>query len=165
MLIGVGRRSGEVSEATETLDLRDLRGEASTFLRNMHGLNMSIVQQLSPILESRQGIDLRLYYILHCIHNGAVHPGAIAQEMRLPNSLVTKHLDQLAEKKLLERSIDPHDSRRIRVSLTDQGLAIMYGSDDILAGLVRERLARIPVERRSAFLATLVELAGHTEKK
>ncbi len=156
---------GEVSEATELSDRQDLRGEASTFLRNMHGLNMSIVQQLSPFLESRQGIDLRLYYILHCIHNGAVHPGAIAQEMRLPNSLVTKHLDQLADRRLLERNIDPHDSRRIRVNLTAEGLAIMNGSDDILAGLVRERLARIPAERRAVFLATLVELAGHTEKK
>ncbi len=76
-------------------DRPDLAAEVSTFLRNMHGLNMSIVQQLSPILEDRQGIDLRLYYILHAIDNGAVHPGAIAQAMKLPNSLVTKHLDSL----------------------------------------------------------------------
>jgi DNA-binding MarR family transcriptional regulator len=126
---------------------------------------MSIVQQLSPILEDRQGIDLRLYYILHAIDNGAVHPGAIAQAMKLPNSLVTKHLDQLAERELLERSIDSQDSRRIRISLTKKGTAMMNSSDDILSALVGVRLSRISDDRRASFLATLVELAADPDQK
>lgn len=147
------------------IDRPDPNSEVSTFLRNLHGLNMSIVQQLSPILEQKQGIDLRLYYILHAIDNGAVHPGAIAQVMKLPNSLVTKHLDQLAQKSLLERSIDSEDSRRIRISLTKKGVELMNGSDNILAGMVGQRLARIPNDKRAIFLETLVALAGDTEKK
>jgi len=123
------------------------------------------VQQLSPVLEEKQGIDLRLYYILHAIDNGAVHPGAIAQVMKLPNSLVTKHLDQLAQKLLLERSIDAEDSRRIRISLTKKGVELMNSSDNILAGMVGQRLARIPNDRRAIFIETLVALAGDPEKK
>ena len=146
-------------------DRPDPNSEVSTFLRNLHWLNMSIVQQLSPVLEEKQGIDLRLYYILHAIDNGAVHPGAIAQVMKLPNSLVTKHLDQLAQKSLLERSIDAEDSRRIRISLTKKGIELMNSSDDILRGMVGQRLARIPNDRRAIFLETLVALAGDTEKK
>ena len=126
---------------------------------------MSIVQQLSPILEEKQGIDLRLYYILHAIDNGAVHPGAIAQVMKRPNSLVTKHLDQLAQKSLLERSIDSEDSRRIRISLTKKGVDLMNGSDDILAAMVERLLARIPDDRRAIFIDTMIALAGDTEKK
>jgi DNA-binding MarR family transcriptional regulator len=137
----------------------------STFLRGLHALNMSIVQQLSPVLEEKQGIDLRLYYILHAIDNGAVHPGAIAQAMKLPNSLVTKHLDQLAQKSLLERSIDSEDSRRIRISLTKKGIDLMNGSDNILAVMVSERLARVADDQRRNFIATLGALAGDTEKK
>jgi DNA-binding MarR family transcriptional regulator len=144
---------------------QDPGSEVSTFLRHLHGLNMSIVQQLSPILEGKQGIDLRLYYILHAIDNGAVHPGAIAQVMKLPNSLVTKHLDQLAQKSLLERSIDSEDSRRIRISLTKRGVDLMNGSDHLLAEMVEQRLARIPDDQRKNFLATLVALAGDTEHK
>jgi len=143
----------------------DPNSEVSTFLRNMHGLNMSIVQQLSPVLEEKQGIDLRLYYILHAIDNGAVHPGAIAQAMKLPNSLVTKHLDQLAQKSLLERSIDSEDSRRIRISLTKKGIELMNSSDRILAGMVERRLVRIPADQRAIFISTLVSLAGDTETK
>jgi DNA-binding MarR family transcriptional regulator len=143
----------------------DPNSEISTFLRSLHGLNMSIVQQLSPVLEEKQGIDLRLYYILHAIDNGAVHPGAIAQAMKLPNSLVTKHLDQLAQKSLLERSIDSEDSRRIRISLTKKGIDLMNGADNILGGMVGQRLARIADDRRAIFLDTLVALAGDTERK
>jgi DNA-binding MarR family transcriptional regulator len=131
----------------------------------MHGLNMSIVLELSPVLEQQQGIDLRLYYILHTIDNGAIHPGAIAQEMKLPNSLVTKHLDQLAQKDFLERSIDSQDSRRIRISLTEKGRAIMNSADSVLTEMVGRRLARISDERRASFIATLVELAGESERK
>lgn len=154
-----------VSPSSNIAERPDPNSEASTFLRNLHGLNMSIVQQLSPILEDKQGIDLRLYYILHAIDNGAVHPGAIAQVMKLPNSLVTKHLDQLAQKSLLERSIDSEDSRRIRISLTKKGVELMNGSDNILAGMVGQRLARIADEKRAIFIETLVALAGDTEKK
>ncbi len=154
-----------MTATTIDIDRPDLAAEVSTFLRNLHGLNMSIVQQLSPILEDRQGIDLRLYYILHAIDNGAVHPGAIAQVMKLPNSLVTKHLDQLSDRELLERSIDSQDSRRIRISLTKKGKALMDASDEILSGLVGVRLARIADDRRASFLATLVELVADPDQK
>ena len=154
-----------MSAPIQKSDRPDPNSEVSTFLRNLHGLNMSIVQQLSPILEEKQGIDLRLYYILHAIDNGAVHPGAIAQVMKLPNSLVTKHLDQLAQKDLLERSIDSEDSRRIRISLTKKGVDLMNGSDAILTAMVERRLNRIPDDKRAIFIETLVALAGDTEKK
>jgi len=154
-----------VSPSNQITERPDPNSEVSTFLRNLHGLNMSIVQQLSPVLEEKQGIDLRLYYILHAIDNGAVHPGAIAQAMKLPNSLVTKHLDQLAQKSLLERSIDSEDSRRIRISLTKKGIDLMNGSDAILSEMVERRLTRIPDDRRAIFIDTLVALAGDTGKK
>ena len=154
-----------MSPSNQITERPDPNSEVSTFLRNLHGLNMSIVQQLSPVLEEKQGIDLRLYYILHAIDNGAVHPGAIAQAMKLPNSLVTKHLDQLAQKSLLERSIDSEDSRRIRISLTKKGVDLMNGSDNILTAMVERRLARIPDDRRAIFIDTMIALAGDTEKK
>jgi MarR family transcriptional regulator, organic hydroperoxide resistance regulator len=154
-----------VSTSNQTNDRPDLAGEVSTFLRHLHGLNMSIVQQLSPVLEQKQGIDLRLYYFLHAIDNGAVHPGAIAQVMKLPNSLVTKHLDQLSQKAFIERHIDAQDSRRIRISLTKAGKDMMDGSDAILSGMVGRRLARIPETQRASFIATLVALAGDSEQK
>ena len=130
----------------------------------MYSLNLSIVQQLSPILDDRHGIDLRLYFILHGIDQGNVFPGGIAQAMGIPNSLVTKHLDQLAQKGLVERGIDPEDSRRVRVRLTEKGVEVMHGADGILAEQVGNRLSKVPAERRAEFLATLVDLVGESAK-
>lgn len=154
-----------MSAPIKTIQQPDLAAEVSIFLRHLHELNMSIVQQLSPILEERQGIDLRLYFIMHHIDSGTVHPGAIAQVMKLPNSLITKHLDQLAAKDLLQRSIDAHDSRRILISLTKKGVALMNAADGILSELVGRRLALIENEQRASFLTTLVALAGDSEKE
>ena len=154
-----------MSAPIQTTDRQDLAAEVSTFLRHLHGLNMGIAQQLSPILEERLGIDLRLYYILHTIDSGSVHPGAIAQVMKLPNSLITKHLDQLAGKELLERSIDAQDSRRILIKMTQKGAELMRAADGMLVELVGRRLARIPDDQRAGFIATLVALAGDSEKK
>jgi DNA-binding MarR family transcriptional regulator len=134
-------------------------GEIATFLHNLHALNVSITQRLSPILEEMVGIDVRLYLILHSIEDGSVYPGAIAQAIHLPNSLVTKHLDQLTKRKLLVRQLDPQDCRRIRVSLTEEGISAVRAADEILTDLVSRRLARLSEEQRRAFLATLVILA------
>ena len=125
----------------------------------MYSLNLSIVQHLTPMLEQQQGIDMRLYFILHGVDQGKIYPGAIAQSMGLPNSLVTKHLDQLAQKGLLERSMDSEDSRRVRVRLTEKGLEVMKAADAVLAEQVGERLGRVSDQRRADFLATLVDLA------
>ena len=136
-----------------------LASEVTVFLKNMYDLNLSIIQELRPILEKQQGIDLRLYFIMHTIDQGAVNPGAIAQEIRLQNSLVPKHLDQLAQKSLLERSIDPADSRRVLVRLTAKGREAMNAADAILAEQVGKRLVKVSPKHRADFLATLVELA------
>lgn len=143
---------------TELTGSPRLGSEVTVFLRNMYSLNLSIGQQLSPILNQRHGIDLRLHFILHAIDQGRVHPGAIAQSMGLPNSLITKHLDQLGHMGMLERAIDPADSRRIRVRLTEKGTEVMKDADQILAEQVGARLAKLPAERRADFLSALVDL-------
>jgi DNA-binding MarR family transcriptional regulator len=133
--------------------------EISRFLRSLYELHMSIGQQLSPLLEDRLGIDMRLHFILRIIAGGVVNPGAIAVAIKLPNSLVTKHLDQLSQKNLLHRTIDRDDSRRICVTLTDRGIDVLREADAILTETVGSRLGRLPGERRAQFVATLVELA------
>jgi len=150
---------GRASVTTSTGEPR-LASEVTVFLKNMYDLNLSIIQDLRPILEKQQGIDLRLYFILHTVDQGTVNPGAIAQAIRLPNSLVTKHLDQLAQKSLLERSIDPSDSRRVLVKLTAKGRQVMDSADAVLAAQVGKRLAKVSPKQRSEFLATLVALAN-----
>ncbi len=137
--------------------------EATTFLRNMHHFNRGIARRLTPIIENEHGIDLRLYFILKYIEKGAIHPSAISQATHLPNSVVTRHIDQLVERGMLQRSLDPDDSRRIRLIVTDEGKRIAHDADVSLSRIVEVQLERIPADRRQIFLSVLADLAGEIE--
>ena len=41
-----------------------MNDEVAAYLRDMHALNTSVIQELTPILEQRLGIDLRLHFIM-----------------------------------------------------------------------------------------------------
>jgi len=140
-----------------------LAEETTTFLRDMHHFNKGIARRLSPILEREHGIDLRLYFIIKYIENGIIHPSAISQASHLPNSVITRHIDQLVERKYLTRSLDPEDSRRIRLILTDEGARIAHAADASLTRIAGSPLERISEERREVFLSVLSELAGAVE--
>lgn len=137
--------------------------EAAAFLQNLRALSVSIGEQISPILEKEQGVDLRLCFILHNIAEGALYPSAIAQTTGLPNSLISKHIDQLVKKGLIARNLDSQDTRRIRLTLTAKGKRAQRDTADIFTTLAHERLARIPAKRRIAFLAVLADLAREIE--
>ncbi len=144
-------------------DRAKLAKETAAFLRNLHQLNRGIGRSISPVLESEQGIDLRLYFVLKFIERGIIHPGAISQATHLPNSVITRHLDQLVDKGLLERSLDTQDSRRIRLTLTKDGARVGKEADRTLLDVVGARLGNISADRRRIFLSVLSDLAEDVE--
>lgn len=138
--------------------------QTTAFLRNLHHFNRGIVRKLTPVIEREQGIDLRLYFILKHIEDGIVHPGAISQATQLPNSVITRHIDQLVQRRMLKRDLDPKDSRRIRLTLTEEGARAAREADESLSQILRTRIEGVPPERRKIFLSVLSELANALEK-
>ena len=132
---------------------------AAFFLRTMQRLHQGLLRQVAPVLEQEHGLDFRLYSILRLIDTGVVHPGAISKMTYLPNSVVTRHIDQLAEKGLLERSLDPDDSRRIKLTLTPDGHRLAREANRTICAIVGRPLEHMAASERDAFLNTLVKLA------
>ena len=132
--------------------------QAATFLRDVQSLHQVILRELAPVLEEYH-IDPRLFSLLKHIENGAVHPGAISKAVHLPNSVVTRHIDQLVERGLLERSLDTEDSRRIKLTLTKDGQRVTREATRTVCNVIGARLERIPASRREVFLATYADLA------
>ena len=163
---GVGRKSentdrtGVSKQATPERD--KLADQAAVYLRIMQQLNQGFARQFAPILDEQHGIDFRLYFILRLIETGAVHPGAISKAIHLPNSVITRHLDQLVERGLLERSLDAEDSRRIKLTLTKEGQRVAREANRTICGIVGTRLERLAPARREAFLSALSVLATDT---
>lgn len=144
-------------------DRDKLYDQAALYLRTMQQLHQGLARQLAPILESQYNIDFRLYFILKHIEGGAVHPGAISKAIHLPNSVITRHLDQLVERGLLERSLDAEDSRRIKLTLTKEGQRVVRESNRTICGIVGTRLERLAPARRDTFLSAFAALATDEE--
>lgn len=140
-----------------------LLDQAAVYLKTMQQLHQGLARQLAPILEEQYNIDFRLYFILKHIEGGAVHPGAISKAIHLPNSVITRHLDQLVERGLLERSLDPEDSRRIKLTLTKEGQRVVRESNRTICSIVSTRLERLAPARREAFLSAFSALATDSE--
>ena len=139
-------------------DRDKLADQAMIFLRTMQQLTQNHMRQLRPVLEAEHGIDFRLYYILNKIDMGMVYPGEISKAVQLPNSVITRHLDQLVERGLLERSLDVEDSRRIRLTLTKEGQRIVREATRTTSGIIGNSLERLAPARREVFLAALRDL-------
>lgn len=131
---------------------------AAGFLRDMQSLHQIILRELAPVLEEYD-IDPRLFSLLKQIERGVIHPGAISKAVHLPNSVVTRHIDQLVDRGLLERSLDTEDSRRIKLTLTKEGLRVAREATRTVCNVIGARLERIPASRRDVFLATFADLA------
>lgn len=94
---------------------------------------------------------------------GDGHPrmSDLAEGSQLSLSRVSRIVDALQERGLVERRSCPGDSRVVRVTLTDQGRALVAAAQDVFLEVVQERyLGRLPeedVHRLGDILSRLVD--------
>ena len=69
------------------------------------------------------GLSLRQYAALSGIRQGASSPGDLARLWQVTPAVITGVIDRLERRDLVRREPDPDDRRRLRLALTDAGLA------------------------------------------
>jgi DNA-binding MarR family transcriptional regulator len=79
----------------------------------------------------------------------------IAKKMNVVKSRVTRIVDGLIQKKLIQKVPDPEDSRVVLLSLTAKGLAKFKEVNDFMLDLHAQVLAQIHPDQRSLFLNNL----------
>ena len=95
-----------------------------------------MLDTLEPILEAR-GFSLVQYTVLAWLREGiTVNPREICVQYRHDSGAMTRLIDQLAERGLLERVRGDRDRRKVELKLTDAGRA----AADNLVPLVIDRL-------------------------
>lgn len=67
----------------------------------------------------------------------------VAARMVTQDPDVTRLLDRLERARLVSRSRDPRDRRVVSARITAQGLGLVEGLDEPLAGLLRRQLAHV----------------------
>jgi DNA-binding MarR family transcriptional regulator len=111
----------------------------------------------------RDGVTADHWRVLRILADGEGHTmGEIAERLQMNPPTLTKLVDRMVGKSLVQRSADPEDSRRVLVYAADAGLELLHelqGKVDqhhaALQALLGDRNAR-QLER---LLTTLIEAA------
>lgn len=123
-------------------------------------LGQTIKRCVVPTLEREHGMDFKDFLVLEGIDRGARYPSLLAERMGVPPSHVSRLLDEHARKGLLRRSLDPLDSRRVRLEITERGELALRATRATVVGLLERATADLPPERVAALADALLRMSA-----
>jgi DNA-binding MarR family transcriptional regulator len=112
------------------------------------------------------GLSMPQFVTLRALGHGPKSASALAQVFGVSRPAITRMVDGLARKGLVERRHDPDDRRLAIISLTAQGRALHEATEAAAERFLADILARLPAERLDrldAALADLVTLLDHAD--
>src|ERR1700688_3606703 len=124
-------------------------------LKRSHSLMLAVIE---PLLEER-GFTYFQYVILSWLRDGiAVNPKDICSQFRHDSGALTRVIDQLAERGLLERIRRDRDRRKVELQLTPAGLATIEGLIPLIVEKLNLALADFSGTEFEEFLRLLGKL-------
>lgn len=85
----------------------------------------------------------------------AMRVGDIAHQMGVEGPHVTRHINSLKQRELVERIVDTADARARLVDLTERGATVAQRYQDALFGLLDDVIQDWDLEQRQAFTNSL----------
>jgi DNA-binding MarR family transcriptional regulator len=110
---------------------------------------------------SDAGLSLRQYAALNGIRQGASSPGELARLWQVTPAVITGIIDRLERRELVRREPDPDDRRRLRLALTEAGLAASMVVERALTEELAAQLAQAS-PRELAELGRALDLLQRT---
>ena len=124
-------------------------------IKRAHSL---ILDALEPVLEAR-GFTYVQYVIMAWLRDGiAVNPKDICAQFRHDSGALTRVIDQLEERGLLERVRRDRDRRKVDLQLTAAGRETVAGLVALIVDKLNLALADFSSEEVQEFLRLLVKL-------
>lgn len=100
-------------------------------------------------------LSMRQYAALHGIRDGATSPGELARLWQVTPAVITGIVDRLERRGLVRREPDPDDRRRLRLALTEKGLAANDAVEQALTADLAAQLAKVPAAQRAELSRSL----------
>jgi DNA-binding MarR family transcriptional regulator len=117
-----------------------------------------ILDVLEPVFED-QGFSYIHYVILAWLRDGiAVNPKDICAQFRHDSGALTRVIDQLAERGLVQRVRRDRDRRKVELQLTEAGRKMVEGLIPLVVEKLNHALAEFSSEEVQEFLRLLVKL-------
>jgi DNA-binding MarR family transcriptional regulator len=117
-------------------------------------------RNVAPMLEREHQMDFADYMVLQTIDRGANYPGLLCERASISPSGVSRMLENLTKRDLVQRSLDAEDSRRIRLEITSKGYEVLSATRGTMIRLVERSLVTLPKEQIQGFVDTLTHLAA-----
>ena len=95
--------------------------EVLAFQRAFRYLWVSIKKAIPKQIEQEIGYQFTDFPLLFTIHKGICYPGEIKKHTHVSSSMVSHMIDRSLKRDLIRRDLDPQDSRKFKLSLTDKG--------------------------------------------
>lgn len=99
-------------------------------------------------------------FALHAILAGADSASALGRAMSITKQAAAKTIALLEERGYLSRESDPADKRRVRLTVTERGLALLQEGQEIFDGLRHSWEQQVGRESIAALERTLRQFAG-----
>jgi DNA-binding MarR family transcriptional regulator len=124
-------------------------------VKRAHSLMLDIME---PMIEQR-GFSFIQYVVLSCLRDGiAVNPKAICAQYRHDSGALTRIIDQLAERGLLERIRRDRDRRKVELQLTPAGRETIESLIPLIVDKLNEVLTDFSKTEVQELLRLLVKL-------
>jgi len=124
-------------------------------VKRAHSLMLDIME---PVIEHR-GFSFIQYVVLSALRDGiAVNPKAICMQFRHDSGALTRIIDQLAERGLLERVRRDRDRRKVELQLTPAGRETIESLIPLVVDKLNEVLADFSKAEVQELLRLLVKL-------
>ena len=129
-------------------------------IRRIHKLGLSRVEADFADLE----ITFTQWAVLALLHSGIANTcGGLARNLGHHSGAMTRVLDQLEERALLQRVQDPEDRRVTKLHVTDEGRAMIAARGRRVMGIWNEYLEGFDRQEVLALIELLTRLLGRLE--
>lgn len=108
-----------------------------------------VMQDLRRTMRSHSAAELRvpeLRSLAFLRHNPGSNLTDLAEYIGVSLPSMSKLVDALAYRGLIDRQPDPEDRRRVRLSLTQEGMSVLSKAREAVKARFAVRLARLPAE-------------------
>jgi DNA-binding MarR family transcriptional regulator len=118
-------------------------------------LNRAFRGQVRPAA----GLSMPQFICLRALRHGPMSAGQLAQRFGVSRPTITRMVDGLVKKGLVERHVDPEDRRVAMTSLTTAGRALHESAEATATRSIAALVATLPPERLERIEAALEDLS------
>lgn len=126
--------------------------------RSLLRLERSVEGVIDAALRGSHDLGLREMFVLAALDEGPQRPGAVATSLNLPPPSVTRAVEQLVGRGLVDRRRSGRDRRRVDLTLTAPGREVLNEARAVLSQALGDAWPELHEERAADLAEGLAEL-------